>query len=58
MHSKLLSELKEIGTALGIDVDQRKAELREAIQEFLDANESEYSLMPQFKGLYVRKRCV
>jgi hypothetical protein len=39
-------------------VDQKKSELREAIQEFLDDNEAEYSVLPQFKGLYVRRRYV
>ena len=58
LGTKLVPELKEIARALGVDAEQKKNDLKEAIQAFLDDNETEYSSNPQFKGLYGKRRYV
>jgi hypothetical protein len=57
LGSKRKHELVEIAEALNIsDPEAKLTELKDKIQNHLNANETSLSVTPQFKGLYGRKR--
>jgi hypothetical protein len=57
LGSKRKHELVEIAEALNIsDPEAKLPELKDKIQNYLNTNETSLSNVPQFKGLYGRKR--